>query len=52
MAYEMMGTHEYLDGALIDIREEYISSISSSNHLYKQNVVRDGVSNPCVDFNI
>ena len=32
MSYEMLGIHEASNSALIDNREEYMSSTSSSNH--------------------
>ena len=40
MSYEMMGIHEESENSLIDSREEYRSSTSSS----EENVVYDGVS--------
>ena len=40
----MLGIHENSGGALIDSREEYMSSTSSYDHSYEQNVVSDCVS--------
>ena len=44
MSYEMLGIHEDPNDALIDSREEYESSTSSSNHSSEENVVSDSVS--------
>ena len=41
---EMLGMHVDSNGAFIDNREEYESSISSSNHPSENNVDYDGIS--------
>ena len=43
MSYEILGIHEDSSDALIESREEYRLSTSSSNHASKENVVFDGV---------
>ena len=50
MTYEMLGIHVDLDGPLVDNREEYGSSTSSSNHSSKDNVDYDGVSESMSEF--
>ena len=40
----MLGMHVDSYGAFIDNREEYVSSTSSSNHSYEDNVESDGIS--------
>jgi hypothetical protein len=47
---EMLGIHVDSDGALIDNREEYGSSTSSSNHSSEDNVDFDGVSESMNEF--
>ena len=44
ISYEMLGIHEDSYGALIDNREEYKPSTSSSDHSSEENVVSNGVS--------
>jgi hypothetical protein len=47
---EMLGIHADSDGALIDNREEYGSSTSSSSHSSEDNVDSDGVSESMDEF--
>ena len=47
---EMLGIHVDSDGAIIDNREEYGSSTSSSNHSSEDNIDSDGVSESMDEF--
>ena len=49
LKYEMMGMHVDSDGALVDEREEYGSSSSTSSHS-SEDVDYDGVPEPMADF--
>ena len=44
ISYEILGIHKDSDGALVDSREEYRSSTSSSNHSSEENLVSNGMS--------
>jgi hypothetical protein len=48
----MVGMHVDSDGAFIDNREYYGSSISSSNHSSKDNVESDGISESMSHFEL